>query len=181
MKSVSIETERLELVPATVELLTYDRFDRGALGKALDAAVPSSWPPGEVTPEVLEEFIERLSEDTPRVVSYYWVARGEGSMPRTLVGTGGFLVHDDGTLEIGYSVAREHQGYGYATEAVRGLVARMLTQHPGRRIIAHTYPHLAASIRVLEKNGFLEAGAGTEPGTIVFVLHPAEAPEPAGA
>ncbi len=172
MKPVCIDTERLELIPATVELLTYDRFDRKTLGKALDAEIPASWPPDEVTPEVLEEFIERLSEETPSIGSYYWVTHAKENASRKLVGNGGYLVHEDGTLEIGYSVAREHQRCGYATEAVRGLVARVLAQYPGRRIIAHTYPHLSASIRVLEKNGFLEAGEGAEPGTIVFVLHP---------
>ncbi|MDN7025907.1 GNAT family N-acetyltransferase [Methanoculleus sp. FWC-SCC1] len=158
----------MDLVPATVELLTCDRFDRQSLGITLNARIPTSWPPDEVTPEVLEEFIERLSEAIPRVETYYWVAREGETIPRKLVGNGGYLVHDDGTLEIGYSVAREHQGCGYATEAVRGLVARMLREYPGRRIIAHTYPHRAASIRVLEKNGFLLAGDGAEEGTKVY-------------
>ena len=37
-----------------------------------------------------------------------------------------------------------------------------------RRFIGYTYPHLIASVRVLEKNGFLYCGAGEEPGTIRF-------------
>ncbi|RXE56499.1 hypothetical protein ABH15_05125 [Methanoculleus taiwanensis] len=160
----------MELIPATVELLTCDRFDRQSLGIALDARIPASWPPDEVTPEVLEEFIERLSEATPRVETYYWVTREGEAVPRTLVGNGGLLVHDDGTLEIGYSVAREHQHRGYATEGVRGLLARIRHAYPGRRIIAHTYPHLTASIRVLEKNGFQLSGDGAEEGTKVYEL-----------
>jgi RimJ/RimL family protein N-acetyltransferase len=35
---------------------------------------------------------------------------------------------------------------------------------------ADTFPHLTASIRVLEKNGFVRCGAGADEGSIRFEL-----------
>jgi ribosomal-protein-alanine N-acetyltransferase len=59
---------------------------------------------------------------------------------------------------------------GYATEAMGGLIDWAFSHPEVRRIRAHTYPHLAASIRVLEQNGLSHVGAGDEPGTLRFEL-----------
>ncbi len=71
-----------------------------------------------------------------------------------LIGSGGFIAHENGTLEIGYSVLSDYQNKGYATEAVRAMLEWALLSLKKDYIIASTYPHLKASIRVLEKNGF---------------------------
>ena len=76
---------------------------------------------------------------------------------------------------IGYSVLREFRNRGYATEAVQHLASFIVTIPGVRRILATTYPELKASIRVLEKSGFVpdgitEGGAGMEEGTIRYVL-----------
>jgi len=79
------------------------------------------------------------------------------------------------TVCIGYSVLEEYQNQGYATEAVRYLIPVIFSLPGIRQIIATTYPYLAASIRVLEKNGFMYAGEnsnceGIEEGTAVYLL-----------
>lgn len=62
------------------------------------------------------------------------------------------------TVEIGYAVVRSRWRQGFATAAVRELVA-MLTQLPDvRRIVAHTPLDRPESARVLEKAGFDYAG-----------------------
>ncbi|WP_054848614.1 GNAT family N-acetyltransferase [Methanoculleus chikugoensis] len=73
---------------------------------------------------------------------------------------------------IGYSVLDEFQGRGgYATEAIRHLTAAIFSLPGIRRIEAALYPDLAASIKVLEKNGFVRAGeGGFEEGTVAYVL-----------
>lgn len=75
----------------------------------------------------------------------------------------------------------EFQCRGYATEAVRHIVAAAFVLPGVRRIVATTYPDLVGSIRVLEKNGFTcagktTAGEGFEEGTIIYVLEKNAAP-----
>jgi RimJ/RimL family protein N-acetyltransferase len=55
---------------------------------------------------------------------------------------------------IGYTLAREHQGKGLATEAVRGLVGHLFGTLGLHRVIASTDPRNVPSVRVLERVGF---------------------------
>jgi RimJ/RimL family protein N-acetyltransferase len=50
-------------------------------------------------------------------------------------------------------------------------VAAWAFEDPRVQVIAgDTYPHLTPSIRTMERNGFVQAGAGEEEGTIRFEL-----------
>ena len=69
----------------------------------------------------------------------------------------------EGKWEIGYHVAKDCTGRGYATEAVRAFLPVMaartgITEVYGIRLLAN-----AASGRVLEKCGFREYFAGKGP------------------
>jgi [ribosomal protein S5]-alanine N-acetyltransferase len=168
-----INTERMYLFPATVRLYLLELYDRAAFASALKAHVPEEWPPDQITPEVIEEFIGRMQARDRKMWSFYWILRQEDAeLPvlksPVLIGSGGFLVHDDGTLEIGYSLLAAYHGKGYATEAVQSMVQWAFSSLKRDRIIAYTYPHLKASIRVLEKNGFHLKGKGLEEGTVVY-------------
>ena len=73
-----------------------------------------------------------------------------------IVGVAGF--HEErGDPAIGYWIARQHQGNGYATEAVQALVklARTLGYS---RVRADHFADNPASGRVLRKAGFLPTG-----------------------
>ena len=63
----------------------------------------------------------------------------------------------DGTMELGYWIARPHWGRGYASEAARAVVeiARAIG-HP--RIVASHFLDNPASGRVLRKAGFMPTG-----------------------
>ena len=41
-----------------------------------------------------------------------------------------------------------------------------------RVVFGDTYPHLIASIRTMERNGFRYVGAGTDEGTIRYEVRP---------
>ncbi len=73
-----------------------------------------------------------------------------------IIGTVGFK-HTDSEIELGYWIARDHWGQGYATEAARGAleVARSLGN---KRVLAGHYVDNPASGRVLRKLGFRETG-----------------------
>jgi len=95
-----------------------------------------------------------------------------GSGEKTLIGAVGAcgLPDDDGTIVIGYSLLDQFHGKGYATEALRGFLDWAKPDPRLRRVVADTYPHLAASIRVLEKCGFVRCGPGAEEGAIRYEL-----------
>ncbi len=60
--------------------------------------------------------------------------------------------------DIGYSLAREHWGKGYAGEAVRALLGYGFEQLGLNRVEADIDPRNAASARVLERLGFAREG-----------------------
>lgn len=172
-----IRTERLELIPATGAMLASDRGDRAELGRLLDSAIPASWPPPLLDEDTLAGFVLMQSEGSdPNFCCWYWVLIGPGPLDRTLIGSGGTGSYPGkkDAVSLGYSVLPEFQNRGYATEAVRHLV-QVIFSHPGiRRIVATTYPDLPASIRVLERSGFLFAGTtgggrGMEEGTLLYL------------
>jgi RimJ/RimL family protein N-acetyltransferase len=172
-----IRTERLELIPATLEMLASENGDRRVLARLLNAAIPPSWPPPLLDEETLAGFVRMKVEGSdPVFCVWYWILINRDSGDRTLIGSGGTgsCSGDEGAVMIGYSVLSEFQNRGYATEALRHLIPAIFS-YPGiRRIFATTYPELKASIRILEKNGFVPAGAifegqGMEEGTVVYV------------
>jgi RimJ/RimL family protein N-acetyltransferase len=94
------------------------------------------------------------------------------SEERTLIGTAGYKgpPTEDGTVEVGYGIVTDHRRRGYASEAMRALVARAFRLPGVRRVIAETLPELTPSIGVLRKGGFALIGEGSEPGVIRFEL-----------
>lgn len=88
---------------------------------------------------------------TPRFVITLPGAKGA-----PIIGTVGFK-HAEGGLEMGFWIARDHWGRGYATEAGRAAleVVRALGH---RRVQAGHYLDNPASGRVLRKLGFRETG-----------------------
>jgi [ribosomal protein S5]-alanine N-acetyltransferase len=163
-----IATSRLELVAATVALLDAELASNGELARLIGADVPEGWPPGEYDRPAIGHFRDRLRENPAAAGWYGWYAvqRPAAGEPAMLVGAGGFFGPPDGegTLEIGYSIVPAFEGKGLATELVNALVGFAFSDGRVSRIIAHTSPANIGSIRVLDKAGFAEVGAGREPG-----------------
>ena len=65
---------------------------------------------------------------------------------------------EKGAAEIGYGIAEDYQGFGYATEAVSALVARALKQPGVTCVTAETEESNIASRKVLTKSGFVPTG-----------------------
>ena len=68
--------------------------------------------------------------------------------------------------EVGYGLVEEARGWGFATEALRGLLAE--TDRAGVRVRASVAPDNKASIRVLAKCGFTELRGSNEDGELVL-------------
>ena len=160
MSALEIQTERLRLVPMTVEaidaLIAGDR-------QALEAEVGAAFPDPLVTPpetgDVLEHFRDLASRDTewrPR----FFVLRD----PPTVVGSGGAMAPDpDGRCVVGYGIYPEHEGNGYATEATLGLIAAYREHADVETIAATIHPYNLASRRVAEKAGMRVVGEVIDP------------------
>ncbi|MDO8842291.1 GNAT family N-acetyltransferase [Methanocalculus sp.] len=173
-----IRTDRLHLIPATIEMLKSEQGDRQALSTLLRAYVPGAWPPPLLDEETLSSFILMIEEERdPYFTCWYWIRDDRSKGRRTLIGSGGIAsspVSGD-SIVIGYSVLEEYRCLGYATEAVKGLIPGIFSLIGIEQIIATTYPDMIASIRVLEKNGFMNAGEvargeGIEEGTLLYLL-----------
>lgn len=168
-----VTTPRLQLVPASTASLEAElRHDRAALAELLSAQIPPGWPPDLYDDDACRYSLNRLRESPAPATWWTWyilLPRAQGKP--NLVGVGGFKGPPiNGMVEIGYGIVGEFQCQGYATEAAAGLVC-WAGAHPEVRIVAaHTLPELTASIRVLEKNGFVRRGTPAEEGAIRFEL-----------
>ena len=86
-------------------------------------------------------------------------------------------LQENGVAEIGYGILDEHQGKGYATEALRSA-CRWAFLHPNvTSLEAETEAGNLASQRVLEKCGFRPNGTFGEEGPRFTLDRPANAAE----
>lgn len=163
-------TGRLRLITGTNVLAAAEIEDRAEFAKLLGALVPETWPPHNLR-DVLDYFYELYKEHPEWEGWLTWYAVRIDSGHPILCGSVGFRGPPDeqGMVEIGYSVLPEFEGQGLATEAVAGLVQWAKQQPQVKHIEAETNTDNEASIRVLEKNGFICAGVGSEPNTLRFV------------
>lgn len=114
--------------------------------------------------EVSPEWIARISESphpNPWLHGFAIVHRASGAS----IGNAAFKGAPDaeGTVEIAYSVAPEHRGKGYATEAAAALTKFALGSGQVRVVRAHTRPEHNPSTTVLTKCGFLRIGPVVDP------------------
>jgi len=77
-----------------------------------------------------------------------------------LVGDCAFVPHADDprTVEIGFTIAPEHQGRGYAREVVSSLLRYLFEQLGKHRVTASCDPRNVPSVKVLEAVGMRREG-----------------------
>ncbi|WP_020671942.1 GNAT family N-acetyltransferase [Amycolatopsis nigrescens] len=150
-----IESDRLDLVPLTPELLRLTRdADLAGLGSALGTAVPEHWPctvPAQ----------RRLAQLAADPAELPWLARAIVLRePRTLVGMIGFHAPPDerASVEVGYEILPEHRRRGYAREAVVALEDWAFRTGAARIAVAATSPENLASRALIESLGFRRVG-----------------------
>ncbi len=168
----AIKTPRLTLVPATLAHARAEISNLADFANLLDAKVPENWPP-ESSADALPVFLQWLEAARDQVGWFGWYAlrRDEGATAPVLVGGGGFLgPPQEGQVDIGYSVLPQFQGSGFATEIAFALVQWAWQQRSVATIVAETEWANPASVRVLEKLGFVGTGTGREVGGSKFML-----------
>lgn len=68
---------------------------------------------------------------------------------------------EDGTWEIGYHIAKNFTGKGYATEAVKAFLPAMAKKFNIKEVYGICHAENTASVRVLEKCGFVQVYQGS--------------------
>jgi RimJ/RimL family protein N-acetyltransferase len=163
-----LHTPRLRLIAATPESLRAELVTPSALGDVLEVDVPPSWPPELYDADAVRWTLGfLLAHPDERLWSlYYLVEVGASAAERDrLVGLCGFkgAPDEEGIVEIGYGVVAESRRRGFASEAVRALLAIAFADSRVRAVIAHTLPELVPSIGVLRATGFTFDGPGNDP------------------
>ena len=145
------ETERLVWVPLTLEMLEAALHAREKLARLCNAHVPEDWP-GNDFAEALPFFIDLRANNPDKPI---WDGIIVHRADNVLIGSIGFTGGPDaqGRVVVGYSIIPAYRNSGYATEMLRGLIARALQSSEVLVIAAECLVDNAASIRVLEKAG----------------------------
>ena len=148
-----LETERLSLTPLTVEDSPF------VYPFMSDPEVMAHWDRAAIEdPDEVDAAVAAQVAEMAERKALYWAIR--------LTGAGQFLGycelvdldwrHHRG--ELGFIVAREGWGQGYATEAVTALLAHCASTLGVKRLIARTHVGDSRSEKLLLKLGFGEEG-----------------------
>lgn len=165
-----VKSRRLNLIATTTELIKKNIAGSEQLATALGVTAPDSWPPDLYGPSAMRYALEQLGDPTEQCWSFWYLTTPDE--PKELVGICGFKGRPDasGSVEIGYSVLESFRRKGLASEAVGSLVGWAFTHHNVNEVSAETFPYLTQSIRVLEKNGFVLTGPGSEAGVVRYAV-----------
>ncbi len=107
-----------------------------------------------------ERFIQEIAKQHPDTPGEWFqfavVLRSTGQ----LIGDCAAMPHADDSrqCDIGFTISSEHQGHGYASEAVRLLLTYLFTARGKHRITAYCDSRNAASIALLERLGMRREG-----------------------
>jgi RimJ/RimL family protein N-acetyltransferase len=108
-----------------------------------------------------EVFIDSLASGHPdEPGGWYQIAIAERTHPDRILGDCAFHPRPDEprVTDIGFTLAREGQGRGYATEAVGELVRYLFEERGKHKVAADCDTRNAASWRLLERLGFTREG-----------------------
>lgn len=151
-----IETERLQITEFTMDMA--EAVHLNSLDEDTRRFVPD---------EVFET-VEEAAETVEFLMGVY--ANGDGPLvypvllkDGTYIGYVQAVPFDDGTWEIGYHIGANYTKQGYATEAVKAFLPVILPQLGIDRIAGICRVANAASVKVMERCGFIKEFEGLGP------------------
>jgi RimJ/RimL family protein N-acetyltransferase len=114
------------------------------------------WDPSRFSLANAEAFVREMAHATPGTPGEWFQFALEVRSSGVVIGDVALAAdaHGPGTAELGFSLDRGHHGHGYATEAVRAVVAYAEGTLGATRIVAIADALNGASIAVLERAGF---------------------------
>jgi RimJ/RimL family protein N-acetyltransferase len=124
-------------------------------------------------PEVVEHLQGPLSHERSDAfvdrIEAHWEAHGWGLWAVEVLGAAPFVGYvglwpaeyvEAGMVEVGWRLAREHWGHGYATEAAREALRFGFAEVGLPEIVSFTVPQNERSLRVMERIGLVRDPAG---------------------
>jgi ribosomal-protein-alanine N-acetyltransferase len=150
-----LQTERLELIPSSIEQLTaIVAGDWPALQSSLGGVgIAEHW---YHFPDAFTWMLNYLRRHPDEVK--WWNFLIIHRPDHYLVGSCGYKggPSREGEIEIGYEIADGYWGRGLATEAARALTEHALSLPEVKTVLAHTLAKENASCSVLRKLGFVK-------------------------
>ncbi len=151
-----IETERLQITEFTMDMA--EAVHLNSLDEDTRRFVPD---------EVFET-VEEAAETVEFLMGVYVSGDGPLVYPvllkdGTYIGYVQAVPFDDGTWEIGYHIGANYTKQGYATEAVKAFLPVILPQLGIDRIAGICRVANAASVKVMERCGFIKEFEGLGP------------------
>jgi ribosomal-protein-alanine N-acetyltransferase len=167
-----IVTSLLSLIAITPEMMKSEQANDHRLGELIQCAIPANWPPVDWEPHVFDFILAQFNEHPDQIGWHRYVIFVPPNGVRTLIGCLGASSKPatPADCEIGYSILSPFEGRGFATEGTVALIDYLRGNPQLTSVIAHTFPRLPASIRVMEKCGLTFEGNGEEEGTIRYRL-----------
>ena len=168
-----IVTPRLTLIAITPEMLLSEKNGDGRLGELIQCVIPANWPHKDWEPHVFDFLLNQLAEHPEQLGWPRYVSFAPPGERRTLIGTvgAGMKAGRPVEYEIGWGILPPYEGRGFATEAARALIDYLRGDERIESLIAHTFPSIQGSIRVMEKCGMVFDGEGEEAGTVRYRLN----------
>jgi RimJ/RimL family protein N-acetyltransferase len=152
-----LETKRLWLRwPRATDAAAIAEFAAKADVAQMTAEIPHPYPPREA-----ERFIFKARAENAAGLALHLVLTHKAAA-RAVIGVASAHAGENQSVEIGYAMAPQVWGKGFATEAVRGLIDLIFNVTPALRTVASSRVANTASRRVLEKSGLKYVGEGLE-------------------
>lgn len=157
--NVEVSSDRLDLVPMTLELMeALLRGDRGSAQAIVGYRIPEGWPQGD---EAVLRFRSAIARAQPEALPLLLRAMVLRADREVMVGRIGFHgpPDEEGVLEIGYKVFPQYRRQGFAREAVLAML-RWAQRYPGvHRFRASVSPENLPSRNLVTAIGFIEVGS----------------------
>lgn len=103
-----------------------------------------------------QQTVERFGQGDPEAAGWFQYAV---DLDGVLIGDLGLNLHENlMQADLGFTLATEYQGMGYASEAVLGLLQHLFVERALHRVSAEADARNTASVRLLERVGFTREG-----------------------
>lgn len=176
MIDLRVRAERLDLAPLTldeVDALIANDGDR--LRRLTGVLFPRPAAPPPYMADPLPDVRERLRAHPDEAPWWNWLMVERETLRAVgLVAFGG--PPDDGAVLIGYAVYEQYEGHGYATEAVKAMIAWAFQQAGVRQVRTLAPVWNTPALRVAENVGMRPVAADEDDDVGEVLLYAVSAP-----